>query len=159
MNQEDILQILVKLDRELTQRDQEMTLIIVGYSAVILAGLHDRGTEDIDALETGNSRLLYKFGLHLLPEHYLHFHPNYRERLQPIHASFTNLHAYYLHLLDLCLVKLDAGREKDIRDLKYFIEHGFVRRRDLDPLFEEWKRHWYPDFEDIRELYERLWRE
>lgn len=73
MEKEAILNILSKLDQELASKREKMTLIIVGYSTVSLTGLDERGTEDIDALKTRNSRLLYKHislpsARHLLPD-------------------------------------------------------------------------------------------
>ncbi len=68
MDKSRILSVLQNIDQDLALLGQQISLIIVGYSAVILSGAAHRGTEDIDVLETRPIRLMMRHGLHCMPE-------------------------------------------------------------------------------------------
>lgn len=160
MEERKIIELLKNVDNELAIKKQPLKLIIVGYSAVILSGLANRGTEDLDALENSQSRLLLKHGIHVMPAHFFHFHPDYEKRLLPLnHEKFDCLSPYYLSLQDVFLLKMDAGREKDMQDLLFFIQNGSVSKDDMDKLFLEWNVFWYDGNVEMAELYSSLWGE
>jgi len=69
------------------------------------------------------------------------------------------LRPFYLDAHDLFLLKLDAGRPKDLQDIRDMIRSGLVDKTVMDALFHEWKSRWYPAWNEIDRIYESLWEE
>jgi hypothetical protein len=137
----------------LRKRGERLNLSIVGYSAIVMANLNNRGSNDIDVMYDRFSTVLRQHGLEVFSESYFHFHPQYSSRLTLIEAGFTHLVAYNTDPHDIFLLKLNAFREKDKSDLRYMIDNQVVQLGLLDQLFMEWNRHWFHDNIEIAANY------
>jgi hypothetical protein len=153
---EDIIAVLLEVDSDLRSRNEQLTLSIVGYSAIVMAMLNNRGSNDIDVMYDRFSTVLRQHGLEVFSESYFHFHPQYKIRLTLIEAEFSHLVAYYTDPHDIFLLKLNAFREKDKSDLRYMIENRVVQLQLLDQLFVEWNHHWFHDSLEIAENYKQV---
>jgi hypothetical protein len=92
---EEILAVLMEVDSDLRERNEQLTLSIVGYSAIVMANRNNRGSNDIDVMYSRFSTVLRQHGLEVFDEAYFHFHPHYKSRLTLIEAGFTHLTAFY----------------------------------------------------------------
>jgi hypothetical protein len=153
---EEILAVLKEVDSDLRERNEQLTLSIVGYSAIVMANQNNRGSNDIDVMYSRFSTVLRQHGLEVFDEGYFHFHPQYKSRLTLIEAGFTHLTAYYTDPHDIFLLKLNAFREKDKIDLQYMIENEVVQLPLLDQLFREWNHHWFHDNLEIMNHYSQV---
>jgi hypothetical protein len=147
MDHQAIIEWLKELDEALTNDLVTMELVVVGYSSLVLLQLENRGTMDIDLLETQPLKYFKKYSslVQLLPEHYFSFHPSYRERLHELSQNFQSLNVFVLDPYDLALLKIDAARPKDLDDICDLIHHGHVELDRLESLFREWKTMRYPN--------------
>jgi hypothetical protein len=114
--------------REIGLELQESTQVVVGESsALILLGLLQRATEDVDVVDevpaplraiTGlRERTQNRYGLHLahFQSHYLP--PGWRERLSS-EGDFCRLRVYVVDPIDIFVGKVFSRREKDLDDLR-----------------------------------------
>jgi hypothetical protein len=131
-------------------------VIVVGYSSLILGSIPSRHIEDID-INNNYERLFYKAGFHILEEHYLMFHPEYKKRLQRLFPELSSLEVYRIDTHDYFLNKFNAARKKDVDDIKEMIAKKKVIYDTCAPLFEEWLNHWYQGNAQLREEFEKLW--
>lgn len=145
----EIVSVLKEIDKELQQDDVRMEIVVVGYSAIVLQSNHSRGTIDIDVIEASPVSYLRKRGLQLFPEHFFHLLDSYRERLIRIDEGFSHLTVNTLHPCDIALLKIDAGRPKDINDIIGLIRQNIIHLNELEPLFWEWKRRFYDSDESV----------
>ena len=150
---EDIIAVLKEVDSVLQMRNEQLTVCIVGYSAIVMANLNNRGSNDIDVMYNRFSTVLRQRGLEVFDESYFHFHPTYQTRLHPIEAGFSNLLASYADPHDIFLLKLNAFREKDKSDLLYLVQQQLVDVKLLDLLFKEWNIHWFDNNQEIANNY------
>jgi hypothetical protein len=153
---EDIIAVLLEVDSDLRKRDEKLTLTLIGYSAIVMTSLNNRGSNDIDVIYDRFSTVLRQRGLEVFSESYFHFHPAYKSRVHLIEAGFTHLAAYSTDPHDIFLLKLNAFREKDKSDLRYMIENQLVQLELLDQLFREWNLHWFHDNQEIEENYTQV---
>lgn len=153
---EDIIAVLTEVDSNLKQRNEKLTIFIVGYSAIVMDNNNNRGSNDIDVIYDRFSTVLRQQGLEVFNEGYFHFHPNYKSRLKPVDEGFTHLSVFYTDPHDIFLLKLDAFREKDKSDLRYMIEHHIVDLKELDQLFIEWNKHWYESNPEVAKNYAKV---
>jgi hypothetical protein len=156
MDLEQIKHIFLQLNEQLHSMGRKVSVIVVGYSSLILGGQSARRTEDIDIVNN-RERLFYNSGFHLLEEHFLMLHPDYKTRLHRVWPDMSQLEVFRIDYHDLFLNKFNASRAKDVLDLKFMIEQKLVQHETCLKLFEEWLQHWYNGDEQLRREFNKLW--
>jgi hypothetical protein len=156
MDIEQMKQIFEQLDQQFASLNKRVSVIVVGYSSLILAGHSGRRTEDIDIVNN-RERLFYNSGFHVLEEHFLMLHPDFKKRLQRVWPEMPFLEVYRIDVYDLFLNKFNASRAKDFTDMREMINKQIVTREKCLPLFDEWLKHWYDGDEKLRKEFEKLW--
>lgn len=127
-SQQQIIELLSELERRLGERGVALDIQIVGGAALLLHGLLDRVTEDIDARYESASVVdeiaasmaeEYKLPKKWLNSHAAAFLPeNVQWMASPVGASAAVMMA---DLPTLAAMKVAAERDKDIIDLGYLI--------------------------------------
>ena len=123
MNQKDILERLDKMDMEafVTLDTPEMyQMIVVGGSGLVLLGVLNRATNDIDALEAspGIWHLLSRYDANLRVSTYINNFPyNFEDRLKRIPVGGRKIIFYTASLEDIVIAKLYSNRDTDRQDL------------------------------------------
>ena len=156
MDLEQMKLIFLQINQQLQFAERNVSVIVVGYSSLILGGTASRRTEDIDIVNN-RERLFYNAGFHLLEEHFLMLHPNYKTRLHRVWPEMSHLEVYRIDYHDLFLNKFNASRAKDLVDLKLMIEQKLVDQETCSTLFDEWLQHWYSGDPQLRKEFEKLW--
>jgi hypothetical protein len=136
LDKEEILNRLEQFSREIGIRSE---IIVIGASSLILGYNLDRKTEDIDILNTVQSLASSKYAIQVVNEGILFLMPDYKDRLNVI-AEFRKVTVFSLGALDVALVKLGRGLDKDIDDVKMLFQKGLVSREDF--------KRYYPKFRD-----------
>ncbi len=123
MNQKDIMNRLDKMDMEafVTINDPQMyQMVIVGGSGLVLLGMINRSTQDIDAIEASSAihHLLQKYDANLRVSTFInHFPYNYEDRLHRLPVGGRKIIFYTASLEDIVIAKLYSAREKDRQDI------------------------------------------
>jgi hypothetical protein len=99
MDLEQIKHIFLQLNEQLLSMGRKVSVIVVGYSSLILGGY--------------SARLFYNSGFHLLEEHFLMLHPDYKTRLHRVWPDMSQLEVFRIDYHDLFLNKFNASRAKE----------------------------------------------
>lgn len=123
-----VVELLVELDRRMNERELTLSIRVVGGSALLLHGLIDRATEDIDAYYSHQAEveeiigaMAKEFGL---PKKWLN---SSAAAFIPDNAGWTAApdsvlaHVKLADLPTLTAMKLAAERDKDILDLGHLV--------------------------------------
>lgn len=128
LRRDQVINLLNDLERRLTERGTVLDIQIVGGAALLLHGLIDRATEDIDAryqhstaVDEVAAQMAKEYGL---PDKWLNSHaaaflPENVQWMVPPTGSFSAVRL--ADLPSLAAMKVAAEREKDIIDLGYLV--------------------------------------
>lgn len=128
LRRQQVIELLNELERRLAERSVALDIQIVGGAALLLHGLIDRATEDIDAryqssevVDEVAAEMAVEYGL---PRKWLNSHAaaflpgNVRWMASPAGSSTA---VKLADLPTLAAMKVAAEREKDIIDLGYLV--------------------------------------
>lgn len=157
MNKEDVLQRLKHLDMAAYLRikdSKRYSCVIVGGGALMLLGLSDRVTYDIDILKSDIPKELFDVMDDLdintnVMAYNNNFAENYLERAKLVELETEKIDFYTISLEDLIISKIAAYREKDIYDIMDIEIMKQVDYELLDKLAEDIKYGMLNDY-DVR---------
>lgn len=158
VTRESILQLFDAVDAALTDQpvvagQSAIEVYVVGYSAIVLAGKNNRGSNDIDIIPSRFSRVFAEQGIEVFDEHYFYFPQGYQSRAVEVERRYRHLIVKYVDAHDIWFTKLAAFRSKDIVDMKQWLKDGVVEPHRLDAMFEDWNQYWFKGSEEIAANY------
>jgi len=132
---------------------QNVYIIILGATSLILRFKLRRATSDIDKLERistdhsifgGLGQLLSRMGFHIVSEAMLNLHPDYPDRLE-IYEQKGLIHVLTLHPYDLAISKIGRGLSKDLNDIVNSDLLSYIDMKNLKLLYFEAAGYWIGD--------------
>lgn len=118
----------------------ESEIIVIGASSILLNYNTGRRTQDVDIISKLQIPFAQEFDVQVVNEGILFLLPDYRDRLV-YHFTFGKVNVYALSGLDVCLVKLGRGIDRDIKDIQMLIEKGIVSLSEF--------KEYYPKFRSV----------
>lgn len=131
----DILRRLELFAKELREGT---TIIVIGAASIILTIDSERKTTDVDILNTTRVASFSKYDIQIVNEGILFLCEDYKERLV-FQADFNGVFVYTLGLLDVALVKLGRGLDKDIEDIKEILQSGVVSNEEFKLFYSKFR--------------------
>lgn len=114
-------------------------IIIIGAAAIILSIETERKTLDLDILNTVETLAYSKFDIQIVNEDILFLCSDYRDRLTFVN-NFSGVDVYTLGLLDVALVKLGRGLEKDFDDIHEILNSGTVAMNEFISKYVDFRK-------------------
>lgn len=149
LTKEDILSRLEMFAKEL---QQGTTIIVIGAASILLTIDSERKTTDVDILNTTRVASYSKYDIQIVNEGILFLCEDYRDRLI-LKADFDGILVYTLGLLDVALVKLGRGLDKDIEDIKEILQSGVVSIEQFKIKYKEFRYGYGGSFEILDNNY------
>ncbi|MEC0227970.1 DUF6036 family nucleotidyltransferase [Paenibacillus alba] len=149
LTKDDILSRLEMFAKELRQGT---TIIVIGAASIILTIDSVRKTNDIDILNTTRVASYSKYDIQIVNEGILFLCEDYRDRLV-IKADYGGVLVYTLGMLDVALVKLGRGLDKDIEDIKEIISSDAVSLEQFKLKYKEFRYGYGGNFEILDNNY------
>jgi hypothetical protein len=149
LTKEDILSRLELFAKELRSGT---TIIVIGAASIILTIDSSRKTTDVDILNTTRVASYSKYDIQIVNEGILFLCEDYRDRLI-LKADFGGILVYTLGLLDVALVKLGRGLDKDIEDIKEILLSGVVSIEQFKSKYREFRYGYGGSFEILDNNY------
>lgn len=135
LSKDDIMKRLIDFTKEL-KADAE--IIVIGSSAIILNAERSLATSDIDVLNTISVLSAARYDIQIVNRGILFLCPDYESRLVKL-GTYNEVKLYSLGLLDIALVKLGRGLDKDISDIKDIINSGKVSLKEIISKYPEFR--------------------
>ncbi|MDQ0917595.1 DUF6036 family nucleotidyltransferase [Paenibacillus sp. V4I5] len=149
LTKEDILSRLEMFAKEL---HQGTTIIVIGAASILLTIDSERKTTDVDILNTTRVASYSKYDIQIVNEGILFLCEDYRDRLI-LKADFNGILVYTLGLLDVALVKLGRGLDKDVEDIKEILKSGAVSIEQFKSKYKEFRYGYGGSFEILDNNY------
>ncbi|KQX51934.1 DUF6036 family nucleotidyltransferase [Paenibacillus sp. Root444D2] len=146
---EDILSRLEMFAKELRQGT---TVIVIGAASIILTIDSERKTTNVDIFNTTRVASYLKYDIQIINEDILFLCEDYRNRLI-LKANFEGILVYTLGLLDVALIKLGRGLDKDIEDIKEILQSGVVSIEQFKFKYKEFRYGYGGSFEILDNNY------
>lgn len=152
VTRESILRLFEAVDKDLIGQPP-IDVYVVGYSAIVLAGNNNRGSNDVDIIPSRFSRVFAAHGLEVFSEHYFYLPADYKSRAKEVDGKYESLAVRYVDPHDIWFTKLAAFRSKDKVDMIQMIREGVVDPEVLDAMFPTWNRHWFNNSPELESNY------
>lgn len=112
----------------------ESEIIVIGAASIILNIGTGRGTHDIDIISKVYTEAITLYDIDIVSEGILFLPRDYRTRLI-FHGRVGVVTIYALHPLDVALVKLGRGLERDLNDISDLLINGIISPVDFKNLY------------------------
>lgn len=116
---------------------RETEIIVIGAASILLNYNIGRQTEDVDIMTKLIIPFAAQYDIQIVNEGILFLLPDYRDRLVE-HYTLGKVKVYGLSGIDVALVKLGRGLERDIADIKLLITNNVITLSEF--------KSYYPKF-------------
>jgi hypothetical protein len=113
----------------------ESEIIVIGAASIILNVGSGRGTMDIDIITKTYSNAFVLYDIDIVNEGILFLCHDYRSRLV-YHGRVGVVNIYALHPMDVALVKLGRGLDRDMNDIKTLVQNGVINLNDFVSMYK-----------------------